>query len=121
MRRIAIIITALLITVAGMLVSCTKEVQEPGMLTLRVLNPQIGPVQWEKVYIATSLPNLMGHIYVQETMTSDSGYAKFDTLAPGMYWYGTEHWADYGAVDVFFNIDIHAILWVNTPAGPVKK
>ncbi len=121
MKRLALIIATLFVIGAAVLVSCSKEVQEPGMLTLRVLNPQTGPVQWEKVYISTSLANMMAHIYVQETMTSDSGYAKFDSLAPGMYWYGAEHWADYGAVDVFLNIDTHVILWVNTPAGPNSK
>ncbi len=117
-RTVILIIAILAVCSAAWLASCTKEPQTPGMLTLRVVNPQTGPVPWEKVYLATSAANLQAHIYVQETMTSDSGYAKFDTLTPGLYWYDTEHWEDYGASEVFLNIDTHAILWVNTPAGP---
>jgi hypothetical protein len=119
-RSLILFIASLAILSAAILGSCTKEPKSPGMLTLRVISPQSGPVPWEKVYLATSPSNLQAHVYVQETMTSDSGYAKFDTLTPGLYWYDTEHWEDYGATEVFLNIDSHAILWVNTPAGPNK-
>jgi hypothetical protein len=121
MKRIAIIIcTFMLVSVSTMFVSCTKEVQTPGMLTIRVISPQFGPVQWETVYLASSSQNLQAHVYLQTGMTSDSGYVKFDSLTPGLYWFDTEHWENYGAVDVFYNIDTRAVLWVNTPAGPSR-
>jgi hypothetical protein len=121
MKRIALKICALLmVSFSTLFVSCTKEVQTPGMLTIRVISSQYGAVAWENVHLATSVANLQAHAYLQTAMTSDSGYVKFDSLAPGMYWYGTEHWDDYGAVDVYYNIDTHVVLWVNTPAGPGK-
>ena len=90
------------------------------MLTLRVLNPDIGPVPWETVYLATSLENLQAHAYAEQLVTNEDGYAKFDSLAPGVYWYDTEHWEDFGAVGVYLGIDTKAVLWVNTPTGGKK-
>lgn len=121
MKRFSVILLAILLgTVSTIFISCTKEQKTPGMLTIQVIGPNFTPVPWEKVYLATSLENLRQHSYLQEAMTSENGYAKFDTLTPGVYWFDTEHWEDYGAVEVYFNIDFHTILYVNTPSGIQK-
>ncbi len=100
------------------LASCTKTEQTNGMLTLRVMQPVSQPVPWEEVYIAKSLENLEAHIYFDSGQTNVEGYVKFDSLSPGVYWYDTRNWEDYGAVEVYLDIDTHAVLWVNTPGGP---
>lgn len=117
-RFAALILVFLTLSALPVFNACTKEAQTPGMLTLRVMHFENGPVPWEKVYLATSLENLQAGVYFQEAMTSETGYCKFDTLQPGLYWYDTEHWEDFGAVEVYLNIDSHAVLWVNTPAEP---
>lgn len=121
MKRNAIfLVTFLTLTFTLFLGSCSKNDPESGMLTLQVMRPNFGVVPWENVYIATSLENLQARYYMDSCMTNENGYAKFDTLAPGMYWYDTQHWEDYGAMEIYLGIDTHAILWVNSPAGGKK-
>jgi hypothetical protein len=121
MKRFAILISAFLfVNIFLFLSSCSKNGPEAGMLTLQVMQPEYGVVPWENVYIATSLKNLQAHSYLDSSQTNVNGYVKFDTLDPGVYWYDTQHWEDYGAVEVFLGIDTRAILWVNTPGGGKK-
>jgi hypothetical protein len=119
-RNSLLIITSLLVAGALWLASCSDKEPEVGMLTINVINPQSGPVPWEWVYLATSLENLQNKVYADQAQTTEQGWVKFDTLTPGIYWYDTEHWEDYGAVGVYLGIDTRAVLWVNTP-GPGKK
>lgn len=117
MKKSAVIWIALLTIGAALAFSgCVKEPRTPGMLTVRVINDTT-PVPWERVYLATSLENMKAQVYFQEAMTSETGYAKFDSLEPGLYWYDTEHWDNFGAVEIYYNIDTHVILRVTNPAG----
>jgi len=121
MKRFAILIfTFFVVNVTLFMGSCSKNDPQSGMLTLQVMSPVSGVVPWENVYIATSLENLQARYYLDSCLTNEDGYAKFDTLSPGIYWYDTQHWEDYGAVEIYLGIDTHAILWVNTPAGGKK-
>jgi len=118
-KSVILILAFVLVNASLFLTSCSNDEATPGMLTLRVMSPN-GAVAWEKVYLAGSADSLQSHLYLSEGVTNENGYIKFDTLAPGMYWYDTEHWEDYGAAIVYLNIDTRAILWVNSPAGGKK-
>ncbi|MEI6888335.1 MAG: hypothetical protein ACOYM0_09010 [Bacteroidales bacterium] len=99
---------------------CTSKNATTGTLTVMVVDYLTNvPIPNELVYIATSYQNLQNHIWVNSLYTDANGKAFFRDLTPFVMYYDTEHWENYGAIQVYAGIDQTTILYVNTPF--VKK
>ncbi|MFH1297888.1 MAG: hypothetical protein ABIJ04_11570 [Bacteroidota bacterium] len=98
-----------------MLPSCSSEEATVGILVIKVMDTNGNVVVGEQVYLATSYQNLQTGNYIGNKWTDQNGEVLFMDLTPIYYWYDTEHWEDYGAVQVYAGIEHFVILWVNTP------
>ncbi|TSA25733.1 MAG: carboxypeptidase regulatory-like domain-containing protein [Bacteroidetes bacterium] len=95
--------------------SCSTKEATTGLLIIKVMDSNGEVVVGEQVYLATSYQNLQSGTYIGNKWTDQNGNVLFTDLVPGVYWYDTEHWEDYGAVQVYAGFDHMVILWVNTP------
>ena len=121
-RRINILV--LIITMAGMVLlsSCSDPKPDKGSLGITVVNGITGmPVPYELLYISKSYQDLENNIHLDSSWTDANGSLRFHQLAPGIYWYDTQHWQDFGAARVMNGIDTDVTLWVNTPDTTVQN
>lgn len=99
---------------------CSSKNPTTGSLKVTVLNYQTNqPVVNELLYIASSYDNLKNKVYLNSLYTDANGQVMFHDLTPMLVYYDTQTWDNYGATQVYAGIDMHALLYVNTP--PVKK
>lgn len=116
MKKLVILMSGLLLfTSLVILPSCSSEDATEGILVIRVMDSKGKLLVGEQVYLAISYQNLQAGKYISNKWTNQEGEVLFQDLPPIIYWYDTEHWEDYGAVQVYAGIDVHVILWVNTP------
>ncbi len=116
MKKLFILLSGFLFFVSiVMLPSCSSEEATVGILVIKVMDTDGNIVIGEQVYIATSYQNLKAGNYVSNQWTDQDGTVLFMDLTPVVYWYDTEHWEDYGAVQVYAGIEQFVTLWVNTP------
>lgn len=95
--------------------SCSSDEATVGILVITVMDMDGNLIEGEQVYLATSHENLKEGIYISNQWTGPLGSVLFMDLPPIVYWYDTEHWEDYGAVQVYAGIEQFVTLWVNTP------
>ncbi|MBN1199132.1 MAG: hypothetical protein JXA23_07255 [Bacteroidales bacterium] len=116
MKKLFIILSGFLFFATSvMLPSCSSEEATVGLLVIRVMDSNGNLLVGEQVYLATSYENLKAGNYITNQWTDEDGEVLFLNLPPIYYWYDTEHWEDYGAVQVWAGIEQYVILWVNTP------
>lgn len=116
MKKWVIVLSSFLIIASGvMLPSCSTEDATDGLLVVRVMDTNGGLIVGEQVFLATSYENLKAKNYIGNKWTDNEGEVLFPGLVPAYYWYDTEHWEDYGAVQVYAGIEHFVTLWVNTP------
>ncbi|MBE0646682.1 MAG: hypothetical protein IH596_02740 [Bacteroidales bacterium] len=116
MRKLFVLMSGLLLL--GSLVilpSCSSEDATVGILVIQVMTSDGNVLVGEPVYLATSYQNLQSKNYVASGWTDQYGEVLFMDLTPLEYWYDTEHWEDYGAVQTYAGIEQFVTLWVNTP------
>jgi hypothetical protein len=96
---------------------CNSKNATTGTITITVLDYRTNlPIPNELVYIATGYNNLKNHVWINSIYTDVNGKAFFHDLSPIVIFYDTEHWENYGAIQVYAGIDQSVILYVNTPA-----
>jgi|GEM_PF-343162 len=118
-KHIPFVVAVLLMCHLVFLPSCFPADPIVGSLTVKVLDFYTGlPVISEKVYIATSYTNMQQGNYYAVTMTDLNGNAFFGEIPPLVYYYDTETWQDWGAIQTYAGIDQYAYLYVN---DPIKK
>lgn len=98
-----------------MLPSCSTDEATVGILVIKVMDTNGDVIVGEQVYLATSYQNLKAGNYIGNLWTDQDGEVLFMDLPPAFFWYDTENWEDYGAVQVYAGIEHFVILWVNTP------
>ena len=101
---------------AVLFTGCNSKNATTGTLTIMVVDYANNVViPNELVYIATSYTNLQNHVWMNSLYTDANGKVFFHDLSPIITFYDTEHWENYGAMQVYAGIDQTAILYVNTP------
>jgi len=117
MKKLFIGLTGLLLfSTIVMLPSCTPDDRVTvGILVIKVMDTNGNLLVGEQVFLATSYQDLQAGRYITNQWTDDKGEVLFMDLTPIDYWYDTEHWEDYGAVQVYAGIEQFVTLWVNTP------
>lgn len=121
-KRFLLLFTLLLLSGIVFSPGCKKTEATTGTISVYVLDFFSGfPMVNEKVYIATSYSNLQQGIYFATAWTDFNGRAFFGEITPGIYYYDTYSWQDWGAVRAFAGIDQYVVLYVNTPAKKAGK
>ena len=121
-KNVHFVVAVLLMCHLIFLPSCFPADPTAGSLTVKVLDFYTGtPVINEKVYLATSYANMQRGIYFTTAYTDLNGSAFFPEILPAIYWYDTEEWEDWGAVQTYAGIDQYAYLYVNDPYKKTKK
>ena len=69
----------------------------------------------EQVFLANSLSNLQQGNVLSSKWTDNKGFVFFIDLLPLFYWYGVEHWNDYGGAQVWAGYEHIVTLVVNSP------
>lgn len=114
-------VAVLLMCTLVFLPSCFPADPTVGSLTVKVLDFYTGlPVINEKVLIATSYASMQHGIYYAATWTDLNGNAWFSEIPPAVYWYDTQTWQDWGAIQTYAGIDQYAYLYVNDPYKKTK-
>lgn len=104
-----------LFTSIVMFPSCSSEEPIVGILVIRIIDAEGHPVVDEKVLLADSYENLVAGNYIFSKWTNQNGIVLFMDLPPTYFWYDTEHWEDWGAVQTYAGIEQFVTLQVNTP------
>lgn len=116
MKKLFIILSGFLFFASiVMLPSCSSEEATVGILVIRVMDTDGNLIVGEQVYLATSHQNMKSGNYISNQWTDEDGEVLFMSLPPFYYWYDTENWEDYGAVQTYAGIEQFVTLWVNTP------
>jgi len=121
-KKIPFVVAILLLCNLVFLPSCNPADPTFGSLTIKVRDFYTGlPIINEKIYIATSYINMQQGIYFATTWTDLNGNAFFPEISPAVYWYDTQTWEDWGAIQTYAGIDQYAYLHVNDPIKKTKK
>ncbi len=119
---INILLVFLFLSAIVVVPSCTEKQPDKGTLSVRVIKASDGSsVPYELVYLAKTYQDMQNKIHFDSNWTDMNGFFRFRDLDPGVYWYDTQHWEDYGAARVLNAVDIDVILWVQTPDTTVHK
>ncbi|MCX6242947.1 MAG: hypothetical protein NTX43_14180 [Bacteroidetes bacterium] len=115
-KYIFITISSLTFSCLVLFSGCNTKSPTTGTLTVIVYDYKTNTiVPNELVYIASSYQNLRNHIWINSLYTDANGRAYFHDLAPILTFYDTEHWENYGAMQVYAGIDQTALLFVDNP------
>ena len=121
-KNITFVIAILLMCNLVILPSCFPADPTVGSLTVQVLDFYSGlPIVNEKVYLATSYANMQQGIYCAYTWTDLFGNAFFPEILPAVYWFDTQDWQDWGAIQTYAGIDQYTYLYVNDPLKKLKE
>jgi len=102
-------------TCTAMLPSCSTNESVIGILVIKVIDADENPVVAEQVFLALTYEQMKTKDYFASSWTNKDGNATFIDLTPLYYWYDTEHWEDWGAIQVYAGIEQLITLRVNTP------
>jgi len=116
MKKLVILLSGLLFFASIIILpSCNSEEVTVGILVVKVIDADGNPLANELLMLASSYENLKAANYTGSKWTDQDGEVLFMDLTPGYYWYDTEHWEDWGAVQTYAGIEIFVTLQVNTP------
>lgn len=116
MKKWFIVLSGLLFFAsATLLPSCSSDEATVGILVVKVIDSDGNPLVGEQVMLATSYQDMINGNYSGSKWTDQDGEVLFMNLPPLYFWYDTEHWEDWGAVQVYAGIEQFVTLRVNTP------
>lgn len=113
-KLFALMTGVLLFSSILILPSCNSEEPTIGILVISVIDTTNTPVANEQVYLAASYEDMIAKNYLGSKWTNQEGIVTFINLPPLIYWYDTEHFENWGAIQVYAGIEQLVTLRVNT-------
>ena len=99
----------------ALLPSCTTEQPSTGLLYISVVDSNGVAMPDQQIFLANSLPNLKQGNYLTSGWTDSRGLIFFIDLLPLHYWFGAEHWNDYGGGQVWAGYEHIVTFVLNSP------
>jgi hypothetical protein len=114
-QKLLVIITMILFS--GLIITPSCKTTDPtfGTLTVTVFDPGSGAVMPNlKINLSSSLADLKAGTFTRSAWTNEKGQVYFGELAPLFYFFGTEQFDDYGAIQIYAGNDFYVHYYPNT-------